>query len=173
MTQNIYGLTRNNTRPRGVQFILSGSKQFRKNGGPHLKGSRRPRKKVARPLLLRRPQVVFFGAQAEKKRFFFSRRRLVMVFGGQITFSTPPKNFRPLQFFSAPHFFFSAPKTKNRLFRRASKEQRPKSCILGSTTIRASGGENCPSRFERVPGFSWNPSGGSTKTSNEGFMKPP
>ena len=107
MTQNIYGLTRNNTRPRGVQFILSGSKQFRKNGGPHLKGSRRPRKKVARPLLLRRPQVVFFGAQAEKKRFFFSRRRLVMVFGGQITFSTPQKNFRPLQFFFAPHFFFS------------------------------------------------------------------
>ena len=52
-------------------------------------------------------------------------------------------------------------------------KQRPKSCILGSTTIRASGGENCPSRFERVPGFSWNPSGGSTKASNEGFMKPP
>ena len=43
---NIYGLTRN-TRPRGVQFILSGSKRFRKNGGPHLKGSRRPQKKVA------------------------------------------------------------------------------------------------------------------------------
>ena len=67
MTQNTYGLTRN-TRPRGVQYILSGSKQFRKNGGPHLKGSRRPRKKVVRPLLLRRPKVVFFGARAD---FFF------------------------------------------------------------------------------------------------------
>ena len=106
MTQNIYGLTRN-TRPRGVQFILSGSKQFRKNGGPHLKGSRRPRKKVAiRPLLLRRPKVVFFGAQAEKN-FFFFRGRLVMVFGGQITFSNPPKTFSaPTIFFRPPMFFF-------------------------------------------------------------------
>ena len=93
-----------------MQFILSGSKQFRKNGGPHLKGSRRPRKKVAiRPLLLRRPKVVFFGAQAEKNVFFFSfRRRLVMVFGGQINFSNPPQIFRPPQFFFGPHFFFSA-----------------------------------------------------------------
>ena len=237
-----------------MQFILSGSKRFRKNGGPHLKGSRRPRKKVARPLLLRPPKVVFFGAQAEKNRLFilFYRRRLVMVFGGEITFSTTPKTFSatniffrpPIVFFRRLFFFwrpkpkigffggrlrsnifrrpsgktsafffcffrrrlvmvfggqmtfstaqkyfaaafflflgapknrrFSAPKPKNRLFRRASKEQRPKSCILGSTTIRASGGENCPSRFERVPGFSWNPSGGSTKASNEEeFMKPP
>ena len=115
-----------------MQFILSGSKQFRKNGGPHLKGSRRPRKKVAiRPLLLRRPKVVFFGAQAEKNVFFFFfRRRLVMVFGGQINFSNPPPNFRPPQFFFGRHFFFfggffvfSAPKTKNRLFLRAPKEQ--------------------------------------------------
>ena len=68
--KNIYGLTRN-TRPRGVQFILSGSKRFRKNDGPHLKGSRRPRKKVARPLLLRPPRVVFFGAQAKKNRLFY------------------------------------------------------------------------------------------------------
>ena len=232
-----------------MQYILSGSKQFRKNGGPHLKGSRRPRKKVARPLLLRRPKVVFFGAQADFLGGFLFGRRLVMVFGGQITFSTPPPKIsappiffrRPIfvfggffvfsppktknrlfrrapkeQYFSAPKrenlgfFFFSAPprygvrrpnnffdppkiffggffyflgapknrrflapKTKNRLFRRASKEQSPKSCILGSTTTRASGGENCPSRFERVPGFSWNPSGGSMKASNEGFMKPP
>ena len=171
-----------------------------------------------------------------------------MVFGGQITFSTPPQKIRPPQFFFGPRFFFPAaflffrrpkpkigffggrqrsntfrrpsgktsaffffsaplrygvrrpnnffdppkiflggffflgapknrrflaPETKNWLFRRASKEQRPKSRILGSTTIRASGGENCPSRFERVPYFSWNPSGGSTKASNEGFMKPP
>ena len=107
MTQNIYGLTRN-TRPRGVQFILSGSKRFRKNGGPHLKSSRRPRKKVARPLLLRRPKVVFFGAQAGKKRFiFYFLFFFVMVFGGQITFSTPPKNL------SAPiNFFFRRPKPK-------------------------------------------------------------
>ena len=128
MTQNIYGLTRN-TRPRGVQYILSGSKQFRKNGGPHLKGSQRPRKKVARPLLLRRPKVVFFGAQADFFILFF-RRRLVMVFGGPKTFSIPPKIFSTLPIFFAPQFIFfggfwvfSAPKTKNRLFRRAPKEQ--------------------------------------------------
>ena len=122
-----------------MQLILSGSKRFRKNGGPHLKGSRRPRKKVARPLLLRPPKVVFFGAQAEKKRFFilFYRRRLVMVFGGEITFSTPPKTFstppkkfsatniffRPPIFFFDGFFFIWRPKTKNRLFRRAPKEQ--------------------------------------------------
>ena len=92
-----------------------------------------------------------------------------------MTFSTPQKYFAAAFFFflGAPkNRRFLAPKNKNRLFRRASKEQRPTSCILGSTTIRVSGGENCPSRFERVPGFSWNPSGGSTKASNEGFMKP-
>ena len=92
-----------------------------------------------------------------------------------MTFSTPQKYFAAAFFFfiGAPkNRRFSAPKNKNRLFRRVSKEQRPKSRILGSTTIRASGGENCPSRFERVPGFSWNPSGGFTKASNEGFMKP-
>ena len=136
MTQNIYELTRN-TRPRGVQFILSGSKQFRKNGGPHLKGSRRPRKKVARPLLLRRPKVVFFGAQADFFFFFFFWRRLVMVFGGQITFSTPPKKFRPPHIFFRPPIFFSAAflffrrpkqKIKNRLFRRAP--------IIGSNIFR-------------------------------------
>ena len=93
-----------------------------------------------------------------------------------MTFSTPKKYFAVafLFFSGAPkNRRFSAPKNENRLFQRASKEQRPKSCILGLTTIRASGGENCPSRFELVPGFSWNPSGGSTKASNEGFMKPP
>ena len=101
-----------------MQYILSGSKQFRKNGGPHLKGSRRPRKKVARPLLLRRPKVVFFGAQADFF-FFFFRRRLVMVFGGQITFSTPPQKnsappifFRPPNFFFGGFFFFRRPKPK-------------------------------------------------------------
>ena len=128
--QNIYGLTRN-TRPREVQFILSGSKRFRKNGGPHLKGSRRPRKKVARPLLLRRPKVVFFGAQAEKKRFFLFFFGTVSLWcsAAQKLFRPPPKQFRPPHFFSAPNlffsaaFFFSAPKTRNRLFRRAPKEQ--------------------------------------------------
>ena len=93
-----------------------------------------------------------------------------------MTFSTPQKYFAAAFFYflGAPkNRRFSAPKNKNRLFRRASKEQRPKSRFLGSTTIRASGGENCPSRFERIPGFSWNPSGGSTKASNEEFMKPP
>ena len=51
---------------------------------------------IPRPLLLRRPKVVFFGAQAEKPRFLFLfRRRLVMVFGGQITFSTPQKKNQP------------------------------------------------------------------------------
>ena len=67
-----------------------------------------------RPLLLRRPKVVFFGAQAEKPPFFFFRRRLVMVFGGQITFSPPPQKtisapknlFGPHKYFSARQFFF-------------------------------------------------------------------
>ena len=96
-----------------MQYILSGSKQFRKNGGPHLKGSRRPRKKVARPLLLRRPGVVFFGAQADFFFYFFFRRPLVMVFGGQITFSTPPKKVSaPQFFFSAAFLFFRRPKPK-------------------------------------------------------------
>ena len=69
-----------------------------------------------------------FGAQAEKPRFFFFfRRRLVMVFGGQITFSPPPKYFSAAFFYflGAPkNRRFSAPKTKNRLFRRAPKEQK-------------------------------------------------
>ena len=107
MTQNIYGLTRN-TRPRGVQFILSGSKQFQKNGGPHLKGSRRPRKKVAnRPLLLRRPKVVFFGAQADFFSFSFSAPSRYGVRWTNNFFDPPPKNFGLHNFFG-PQFFFSA-----------------------------------------------------------------
>ena len=126
--------------------------------------------------------------RAPKEQYFSAPKRKNLGFS--LFFSAPPRYgvrrpndfFDPLKIFCGGFFFFlgapknrrfSAPKNKNRLFRRASKEQRPKSCILGSTTIRASGGENCPSRFERVPGFSWNPSGGSTKASNEGFMKPP
>ena len=35
-------------------------------------------------------------------------------------------------------FFFSAPKTKNRLFRRAPKEQRPKTFAEGAGTVEAS-----------------------------------
>ena len=106
MTQNIYGLTRN-TRPRGVQFILSGSKQFRKNGGPHLKGSRRPRNKVARPLLLGRPKVVFFGAQAEKiVLFFFSAPSRNGVRRPNNFFDPPQKIFGPHNFVRPPFFFF-------------------------------------------------------------------
>ena len=124
--------------------------------------------------------------RAPNEQYFSAPKRKNLVF---FIFSAPPRYgvrrpnnvFDPPKIFCGGFFFlgapknrrFLAPKTKNRLFRRASKEQRPKSCILGSTTTRASGGENCPSRFERVPGFSWNPSGGSTKASNEGFMKPP
>ena len=152
MTQNIYGLTRN-TRPRGVQYIVSGSKQFRINDGPHLKGSRRPRKKVARPLLLRRPKVVFFGAQADFFFFFFSTPSRNGVRRPNNFFAPPPKKFGPPNFFSPPNFFFRrfffffgaqnqksafSAGAKNRLSRRASKEQRPKSCILGSTTTRTS-----------------------------------
>ena len=45
----------------------------------------------------------YFSAPKRKKiGFFFFRRRLVMVFGGQITFSTPQKVF------SAAFFFFPA-----------------------------------------------------------------
>ena len=106
MTQNIYGLTRN-TRPRGVQFILSGSKRFRNNGGPHLKGSRRPRKDVARPLLLRRPKVVVFGAQAGKKRLFvFSAPSRYGVRRPNNFFDPPQKLFGPHNFFRPPIFFF-------------------------------------------------------------------
>ena len=73
--------------------------------GPHLKGSRRPRKKV--PLLLRRPKVVFFGAQAEKKRFFFfSAPSRYGVRRPNNFFDPPPKKFGPHNFFSAPDFFF-------------------------------------------------------------------
>ena len=54
-----------------------------------------------------------------------------MVFGGEITFSTPPKTFSATNIFFRPSkfvfrrlsFFFYAPKTKNRLFWRAPKEQ--------------------------------------------------
>ena len=91
-----------------MQCILSGSKQFRKNGGPHLKGSRRPRKKVARPLLLRRPKVVFFGAQAFFFFFFFSTPSRNGVRRPNNFFDHPKKNFGPLNFFSPPNFFFSA-----------------------------------------------------------------
>ena len=138
-------------------------------------------------------RLFFFSAPKTKNRLFRLRSNIFRRPSGKTSvffFSAPPRYGvrRPNNFFDPPKIFlgdfffflgapknrrFLAPKTKNRLFRRASKEQRPKSCILGSTTIRASGGENCPSRFERVPGFSWNPSGGSTKASNEGFMKPP
>ena len=129
MTQNIYGLIRN-TRPRGVQFILSGSKRFRKNGGPHLKGSRRPRKKVAIGFCSLGGLKSYFSAPKRIFFFFFFGAVSFMVFGGQITFRPPPKTFRTPQFFFGPQFFFfgaflffSAPETKNRLFRRAPKEQ--------------------------------------------------
>ena len=88
-----------------MQYILSGSKQFRKNGGPHLKGSRRPRKKVARPLLLRRPKVVFFGAQAFFF-FFFSTPSRNGVRRPNNFFDPPQKNFGPPDFFRPPIFFF-------------------------------------------------------------------
>ena len=127
-----------------------------------------PPKNISAPPIFFRPPIFFFGGFFFFRRlkpkigflggrlrsnifrrpsgktsafFFFFRRRLVMVFGGQITFSTPHK------YFSAAFFYFLgdpknrrflAPKTKNRLSRRASKEQRPKSCILGSTTTRTS-----------------------------------
>ena len=105
-----------------MQFILSGSKRFRKNGGPHLKGSRRPRKKVAinRPLLLRRPKVVFFGAQVEENRFFFifSAPPRYGVWRRNNFFDPLKKRFRPPINFSAPPkkksaaFFFRRPKPK-------------------------------------------------------------
>ena len=88
-------------------YVLSGSKQFRKNGGPHLKGSRRPRKKVARPLLLRRPKVVFFGAQADFF-FFFSTPSRNAVRRPNNFFDPPQKNFRPPIFFRSPIFFSAA-----------------------------------------------------------------
>ena len=157
-----------------------------------------PPKILASPNLFRPPIFVFrrlfcFSAPKTKNRLFRLRSNIFRRRSGKTSFfffSAPPRYGvrRPNNFFDPPKIFFGgfffflgapknrrflAPKTNNRLFRRASKEQRPKSCILGSTTIRASGDESCPSRFERIPGFSWNPSGGSTKASNEGFMKPP
>ena len=67
-----------------------------------------------RPLLLRRPKVVFFVAQAEKPRlfFFFSApprygvRRSINFFDPPKNNFGPKKHFRPQFFFSAPPFFF-------------------------------------------------------------------
>ena len=96
-----------------MQYILSGSKQFRKNGGPHLKGSRRPRNKVARPLLLRRPKVVFFGAQADFFFFFFFSTPSRNGVRRPNNFFDPPQNKNgPPNFFSPPNFFFRRPKPK-------------------------------------------------------------
>ena len=52
----------------------------------------------------------YFSAPKRKNLVFFCRCHLFMVFGGQITFSTPKKTFqnifRPPKFFSAPQIFF-------------------------------------------------------------------
>ena len=105
MTQNIYGLTRN-TRPRGVQYILSGVKQFQKNGGPHLK---RVHEGLERKLLglcslgglksyFSEPKRLFF--------FFFSTPSRNGVRRLNNFFDPPQKNFGPPNFFSPPNFFF-------------------------------------------------------------------
>ena len=66
-----------------------------------------PPKKISAPkcFFIRgpKPKIGFFGGRlrsnifrrpgGKTSFFFFFRRRLVMVFGGQITFSTPPKKF--------------------------------------------------------------------------------
>ena len=83
--------------------------------------------KTENRLFRRAPKEQYFSASKRKNLdFFFFRRRLVMAFGGQIKFSTPPKYFSAaFFFFGAPkNRRFSAPKTENRLFRRAPKEQK-------------------------------------------------
>ena len=121
-----------------MQYILSGSKRFRKNGGPHLKGSRWPRKKVAVGLCSLGALKSYFSTPKRKKIVFilFFRRRLVMMFGGKITFSTLPKTFSATNnFFRHPNcfcrrlFFLRHPKPKigsfggrrrSNIFRRSS-----------------------------------------------------
>ena len=84
-------------------------------------GTRDTRSIRRRPLLLRRPKAVFFGAQAEKPRlFYFFRRRLVMVFGGQITFRPPPKKIRPPILFRGPPKMFFGPTNVLRVFVRGT-----------------------------------------------------
>ena len=68
--------------------------------------------------------AIFFEAQAEKPRlFFFFRRRLVMVFGGQMAFSTPPKYFAAPKNISRRLFSFFLGAPKNRRF-SAPKNQK-------------------------------------------------
>ena len=86
-----------------------------------------------------KPKIVFFGGRlrsnifrrpsGKTSFFFFFRRRLVMVFGGQITFSTPPKTIRPPKSFFGPKnvfrrlCFFSALRKTAVFGQRALKEQ--------------------------------------------------
>ena len=124
-------------------------------------------KKIRPPQLFFAPKILFFGGffvfsapktknrlfrRAPKEQKFSAPKRKNLVF---FFFSAPPRYGvrRPNTFFDPPKIFFGgfffflgapknrrflAPKTKNRLSRRASKEQRPKSCVLGSTTTRTS-----------------------------------
>ena len=89
--------------------------------------------------------AIFFGAQAEKPLLFFffpappryGVRRPNYFFDSPKIFCGPQKCFAAVFFFfigALKNRRFSAPKTKNRLFRRASKEQyfsRPKRKNLG------------------------------------------
>ena len=94
--------------------------------GPHFFLIRGPKPKIGffggrlRSNIFRRPsgKTSFF--------FFFSAPPRYGVRRPNNFFDPPQKVFGPLKIFSAAFFLFSAPKTKNRLFRRAPKEQRPK-----------------------------------------------
>ena len=91
-------------------YVLSGSKQFRKNGGPHLKGSRRPRKKVAIIGLCSLGGLKSYFSEPKRIFFFFfsTPSRNNAVRRPNNFFDPPPKNFRPPIFFRSPIFFSAA-----------------------------------------------------------------
>ena len=75
-----------------------------------------PRYGVRRPNNFFDPQKFKSAWAGDQSAAFFFRRRLVMVFGGQITFSTPQKFKSAWAGDQSAAFFF---------FRRAPREKRP------------------------------------------------
>ena len=98
-----------------MQFIISGSKRFRKNGGPHLK---RVHEGLGRKLLglcSLGGLKSYFSAPKRKKivfYFIFSAPSRYGVRRPNNFFDPPQKHFGPHIFFSAAFFLFRRPKPK-------------------------------------------------------------